>query len=133
MKKYTLGFIFSDDLQKVLMIKKSRPEAQAGKMNGIGGKFEPEDIDAPHCISREVKEEADISIPPEMWAEVGAFSDNVNFNVAILTTTVPLSLLQAAKTMTDEEVLIIDTDNLEDFTFAEQAKEMLLFCKGHYI
>lgn len=65
MKKYTVGFIFSDDFKNVLLIKKTKPADQAGLFNGIGGKFEEFDIDAAACVSREVKEETGLDIPPD--------------------------------------------------------------------
>ena len=40
MKKYTLGFIFTPALDKVLLVHKISPEWQAGKINGVGGKIE---------------------------------------------------------------------------------------------
>lgn len=40
MKHYVLGFIFDQNKEKVLLIRKERPEWQAGYWNGIGGKIE---------------------------------------------------------------------------------------------
>lgn len=40
MTKYVLGFIFDSYAEKVLLIEKQRPNWQAGKLNGIGGKIE---------------------------------------------------------------------------------------------
>lgn len=34
---YVAGLAFSTDLQHVALIKKNRPDWQAGKFNGIGG------------------------------------------------------------------------------------------------
>jgi 8-oxo-dGTP pyrophosphatase MutT (NUDIX family) len=63
-QKFTLGFIFSQDLQKVLLIKKNRaPKGtkMIGKLNGIGGHLEPGEY--PHIgIFRECKEETGIEI-----------------------------------------------------------------------
>ncbi len=39
--EYVLGFMFSPDEKKVLLIWKNRPSWQAGKLNGIGGKVNP--------------------------------------------------------------------------------------------
>ena len=38
MTKYVVGFMFSPDKQFVALIRKNRPEWQAGKLNGIAGK-----------------------------------------------------------------------------------------------
>ena len=39
-KKYVVGFLFSDERNRIALILKSRPEWQAGLWNGIGGKIE---------------------------------------------------------------------------------------------
>lgn len=40
MKEYVLGFMFSSDLERVVLIRKNRPEWQKDKLNGVGGKIE---------------------------------------------------------------------------------------------
>jgi 8-oxo-dGTP diphosphatase len=61
MMYYTLGFLFSPDYNRVLLIKKNTPVWQAGKLNGIGGKLEPDEF-APYCMVREFKEETGLLI-----------------------------------------------------------------------
>jgi 8-oxo-dGTP diphosphatase len=40
--EYVLGFMFNDVMfDRVVLIRKNRPEWQAGKLNGVGGKIEP--------------------------------------------------------------------------------------------
>jgi 8-oxo-dGTP diphosphatase len=41
MKHYVVGYLFSGDLQRVVLIRKTHPEWQAGKLNGVGGQIEP--------------------------------------------------------------------------------------------
>ena len=38
-----LGFLFDPTLSKVVLIRKNKPEWQAGLLNGVGGKIEPEE------------------------------------------------------------------------------------------
>lgn len=40
MTNYVLGFMFNPERDKVVLIEKNRPEWQAGKLNGVGGKVE---------------------------------------------------------------------------------------------
>jgi 8-oxo-dGTP diphosphatase len=57
----TLGYVFSSDRQRVLMIHRNARQADAhfGKYNGLGGKVEPgEDVVSGLC--REIEEEAGI-------------------------------------------------------------------------
>lgn len=59
MKKYTVGFLFTPDLSKVLLIHKLAPEWQKGKLNGLGGKIESGEGALP-CFLREIEEESGI-------------------------------------------------------------------------
>jgi 8-oxo-dGTP diphosphatase len=56
MRTYTVGFLFSPDKQKVLLIKKNKPEWQKGLLNGIGGMCEKGESPAQTMI-REFNEE----------------------------------------------------------------------------
>ena len=58
-KHYVLGFAFSNDKQNVLLIKKKHPDWQAGKINGIGGIIEINEIDY-NSINRKLYEETGI-------------------------------------------------------------------------
>lgn len=64
MKHYVAGFLFDEEFEKVALIKKNRPEWQAGFFNGIGGKIELDENPRAAMI-REFKEEAGMDI--EMW------------------------------------------------------------------
>jgi 8-oxo-dGTP diphosphatase len=57
----TLGYVFSPDGTKVLMVHRNRrpDDAQLGKFNGLGGKLNA-DEDVVTCMRREVREEAGI-------------------------------------------------------------------------
>ena len=73
MKKYVLAFIFDASLEKVLLIHKSRPEWQKGKINGIGGKVEDAESEIA-AIVRETKEETDLIIGEEKFVHLGKMS-----------------------------------------------------------
>ena len=76
MKNYTLGFIFTPPLDQVLLVHKIRPEWQAGKINGVGGKIE-EGEDSLACIVREVREETGLVTNPGQWICLGAMGSDV--------------------------------------------------------
>lgn len=59
--KYCLGFCFSTDRSYVALIHKEKPEWQRGKINGIGGKVEPNES-TPDCMIREFREETGVTI-----------------------------------------------------------------------
>lgn len=78
-KHYVVGFVFfnHESIQHVLLIRKDRPEWQAGDYNGIGGKMEFGESSLA-AIQREVFEEADIS--PEGWRSF-AFLEGEDFEI----------------------------------------------------
>lgn len=59
--EWTVGFLFDRLANRVLLIKKNRPEWQAGKLNGVGGKVEPGETPA-QAMRREFREEAGLDI-----------------------------------------------------------------------
>ena len=65
--KYVLGFAFSPDNSKVLLIRKERPKWQSGLLNGVGGKVEGEEW-LREAMVREFKEETDIDTSTTDWS-----------------------------------------------------------------
>lgn len=61
MTDYVLGFAFTMDRHRVLLIEKRRPAWQAGLWNGIGGKIEAGETPL-QAMSREAVEEAGIKV-----------------------------------------------------------------------
>jgi len=55
--EYVLGFYFVANRQAVVLIRKNKPEWQAGKFNGVGGRIEPGET-ALEAMRREFREEA---------------------------------------------------------------------------
>ena len=70
-QSYVLGFAFSEDGKELLVIKKSKPEWQAGKFNGIGGKIEPFEPGISAMV-REFSEETGLFTDPLDWDYIGA-------------------------------------------------------------
>lgn len=66
MKFYVCGFLFHEDY--VLLVKKNRPDWQAGLLNGIGGKVEPEELSM-GAMHREFQEETLGRVDPQVWEE----------------------------------------------------------------
>lgn len=62
MQHYVCGFLFSPDRSRVLLIRKRRPDWQAGRLDGVGGKVEPTDPSYLAAMTREFGEEASLTI-----------------------------------------------------------------------
>lgn len=66
---YVLGFLFDHELSRVALIRKERPQWQAGSLNGIGGKIDGP-FETPHdAMIREFREET--TVLEESWKLFG--------------------------------------------------------------
>lgn len=63
---YVLGFAFSHTMRSVVLIEKLKPDWQAGKLNGVGGKIEPGE-NAYDAMAREFFEETGWAISYGDW------------------------------------------------------------------
>lgn len=97
--RYVLGFLFNEDLTKVLLIRKQRPEWQRNLHNGVGGKVK-EGETLLGAMIRECREETGIEVSD--WYRHGSLW-TPNGLCAIFAATTDIN---RAKTMTDEAVVI---------------------------
>lgn len=110
MIRYVVGFLFSEDRQKVLLIEKLKPDWQKGLLNGVGGKIEKFESSLDAMI-REFNEEAGLNI--ETW-KLGVkltgmdSSFNVDFYYAFD------NKIYEAKALTKEQLVMVNTFNLPD-------------------
>ena len=109
MQTMVLGFMFSEDLKNVLLLKKSHPEWQAGQLNGVGGKLEPEDKNDPHAaMAREFKEET--GMLHDDWDSFCVLeNEKKTWRVYIYSA---VGEITEAKKMEDEEPIVVSVDNL---------------------
>jgi 8-oxo-dGTP diphosphatase len=63
---YVLALLFTADAREVVLVRKTRPAWQAGRVNGLGGKLH-EGENLLHAARREVREEAGIDV--DGWEE----------------------------------------------------------------
>jgi 8-oxo-dGTP diphosphatase len=110
MNFFTLGFVFDQSLQNVLLIHKSRPESQKGRVNGLGGKIEKNETPL-QCIVREVKEESNLQTDPTQWIALGSILDK-NVWHAYVFAYVYTNVQTDAKSMEDQPVEWFPVDNL---------------------
>lgn len=77
MQYYVCGFMFSPDRKKVLLINKTKPVWQAGKINGIGGKIENQETPI-NAMVREFFEETGKETIITNWEFVFSLSSYSN-------------------------------------------------------
>lgn len=71
MQLFVCGFCFDEERERVVLIEKSQPAWQAGRLNGVGGKVEPgESVSA--AMTREFEEEAGVRLPAHAVGEGAA-------------------------------------------------------------
>lgn len=63
---YVVGFLYSHDGKNVALIRKNRPEWQAGFLSGIGGKIEKGEIPT-EAMEREFREETAYTVNYYEW------------------------------------------------------------------
>lgn len=99
MIEYVAGLLFSEDKRHVALVRKNRPEWQAGRLNAIGGKIEPGE--APYqAMRREFIEET--GVDRYDWKRFAVLTGEhfvVHFYAAFNT-----EALKAAQTKEDEEI-----------------------------
>lgn len=105
--KYVLGFMFSEDKEYVALIKKTKPEWQKGRLNGIGGKVEKDEYGVDAMV-REFREETGSLTQEHEWKHFATMT-NSQFIVWCYAAYGDLGLL---KTTTEEEIVIGETELL---------------------
>lgn len=107
MKRYVLGFAFNEELTQVALIRKNRPEWQAGHLNGIGGKVE-EGENLYDAMCREFREETGVNLIA--WEHVIRMSEDEDWAVSVWA--YYGADLSELKTMTDEEVGVYNVSDI---------------------
>lgn len=109
MKRYTLGFIFTPFLDKVLLIHKVRPHWQKGRTNGIGGQAKVKETFVA-CISHKTLAETSLIINQTDWMCLGKlYSDTWQVRVY---STIYFGKLSDAKSEKKEKVEWVSIKNL---------------------
>jgi 8-oxo-dGTP diphosphatase len=111
MTEYVLGFAFTEDysgFNRVMLIQKTKPEWQAGKLNGIGGKIEIGET--PHrAMAREFFEEAGLASLPTAWLRF-AITEFDNCKVHCFVTHWEWKIFKRAYSKTEEKIRSFQID-----------------------
>lgn len=108
--RYVAGLMFSENLDKIVMILKNRPEWQAGLFNVVGGKIENQE-DPATAMVRECLEETGVKTVEHDWH----FFTSINGSWGTVTFfTIQSDRILEARTIEDEEIHIMDSKALPE-------------------
>ncbi len=108
MTDYVVGFLFSSSMGQLVLIEKQRPEWQAGKCNGVGGKIEPGETDHDAMV-REFREETGKEIAT--WTRFCTLNGDWGTLYCFYAVAEDYNKVE---TVTDEEILLWDVDFVMD-------------------
>lgn len=108
MNHYVLGFMFSNSLKEVALIKKTKPLWQVGFLNGIGGKVENDECFMDAMI-REFEEEAGLKTISNNWTFFARMSKIDDWSIGCYYS---IGNLNKLKTKTDEIIRIVKVSNI---------------------
>ncbi len=121
-QEYSIGFMFTENMRQVLLILKNHgPKCVIGRWNGIGGHIEAE---TPiQCQVREFEEETGVKTAEYNWSLFTRLEGN-DFIVHCFwgrNTEIVLN----ARTMTDEQVAIVNCDPTPEHLLGEDIPQEL--------
>ena len=121
MQKFVVGFCFSKDHSHVAIMQKNRPDYQAGLHNGLGGKVE-QDEKPRHAMRREFEEETGVYIYD--WKHVGVKTDDESFYIDVYYART--DHVFECQTVEDELVIVARIDEIDNYEFFDDAKQIIL-------
>ena len=102
MVRYVVGFCFSKDRSMMALVRKTHPEWQKGKLNGIGGHIEKSES-IYQAMKREFKEEAGVIIPSLSWNhKFTIVNESVGYELNVMY--LFSDAVYRIRTITDEEI-----------------------------
>lgn len=105
-RPFVLAFLFTTDRRRVVLMRRTRPAWQAGRVNALGGKVEPDEspVDA---ARREVREEAGVDVAA--WEEFLVW-DDAQYRLHAVRAVAAEA--EAVRTMEDQEVFLAPVEAL---------------------
>lgn len=128
--RYVVGFVFTPDRDRVVLIEKLRPAWQKGRLNGVGGKIEAGETPLDAMV-REFEEETGVYIDPSSWVynvAMRAPDWEVHFYSAVT------ELATAVESKTDEQVNLYPVPLLYSYPTISNLRWLVpLACDRHMV
>jgi 8-oxo-dGTP diphosphatase len=105
-RSYVLALLFTANRRQVVLMRRTRPVWQAGRVNALGGRIK-EGEEPSDAARREVREECGVNVAE--WTEVLVWED-AEYRMHVLSAASELA--SGARTMEDQEVFLADVDAL---------------------
>ncbi len=109
-ERMVVGFAFTADRKGVVLIRKNRPEWQAGMLNGVGGHIEGRETPK-QAMAREFEEETAIHVQLRRWEEIVQMSNGKNWEVTFFRVFLSPHDIHFMTSMTDEKVILVSCEN----------------------
>ena len=119
--EYVIGFVFSKSLDRVVMIKKNRPDFLAGKLNGVGGRVDANELPK-QAMRRECMEETGLDII--RWTKFHTLKIESNGEIVHCFFAVS-NRIDSAETRTDEPVSIHEISSLSSLNTNEPCCDLI--------
>jgi len=111
MTRYVLGFLFDDEKNTVVLIKKNKPVWQKGLLNGVGGKIEEGELPIVAMV-REFEEETSVKTDNLDWKHFAGV-EGEGYSIACFYT-ISSDYMKNVKTMEEEVIEIRRIRDLQD-------------------
>lgn len=113
-QSYVLGLAFDNEGNNVVLIKKNRPAFQAGLLNGVGGKVEPDEFGShpSRAMVREFREETAVQTEAAEWKQIAVLNGE-DYRIHVFTA-FDSWIYDHAMTNTDESIIKIPVSEIKE-------------------
>jgi 8-oxo-dGTP diphosphatase len=105
---YVLALLFTADGKRVVLMRRTKPAWQSGRVNALGGRLVGAESPG-EAARREVREECGVDVEVEEWSEVLVW-DDAEYRMYV--TRAISDRAREARTMEDQEVFLADVNAL---------------------
>lgn len=105
---YVLALLFTANGERVVLMRRTRPAWQAGRVNALGGKIMAGEAPG-DAAQREVREETGVDVPADEWEELLVWEDAV-YRMHVMKSF--SARAESARTVEDQEVFLAPVSRL---------------------